>query len=46
MELQVLEMSPDMTRMGESFAASSDLLMAHQDVLHKLQVNQVSSGST
>jgi len=38
LQLQVLEMSPDMTRMGDSFIAASDLLMAHQDVLKKLQV--------
>ncbi|KAI9552427.1 hypothetical protein GHT06_022793 [Daphnia sinensis] len=40
LELQVLEMSPDMTRMGDCFVTSSDLLMAHQDVLRKLQSKQ------
>ncbi|KAK4037071.1 hypothetical protein OUZ56_029111 [Daphnia magna] len=33
-------MSPDMTRMGDCFVTSSDLLMAHQDVLRKLQSKQ------
>lgn len=37
-ELQVLEMSPDMTRMGDSLVSASDLLTAHEDVLKKLQV--------
>lgn len=39
LELQVLEMSPDMTRMGDCYVSASDLLMAHQDVLRKLQVS-------
>ena len=39
-ELQVLEMSPDMTRLGDTFISASDLLIAHEDVLKKLQVKE------